>query len=81
MKLIKLDINDAVPAETVEEIRKAVDDLSEPQLTITCEMPHLNHRTLYINYPNYFEDVDILHLGTMIGAMLFRATWEKSVKP
>jgi hypothetical protein len=80
MKQIKLDINDCVSAETIEEIRKEVAALKEPQLTVTCELPHLPHRTLYINYPNYFEDTDILHLGTMIGAMLLKSTWVKTVK-
>ena len=77
MKSIKMDIPDCIPASAIEEIQKQIRDLNEPQLTVSCELPHLNDRTLYINYPSYFKDRDIFITGTLIGAVLYAKPWKK----
>lgn len=75
MKQIKMDIPDFVPASAIEQIQKEIKALNEPQLTVSCELPHLKDRTLYINYPSYFEDRDIFITGALIGAVIYKKPW------
>jgi len=75
MKQIKFDIPDCIPASAIEELQKQIRDLKEDQLTVSCELPHAKDRTLYINYPSYFEDRDIFITGTLVGATLFMKPW------
>lgn len=77
MKQIKMDIPDYIPASAIEELQKQIKDLKEDQLTVSCELPHAKDRTLYINYPSYFEDRDLLITGSLVGAILYNGPWKK----
>lgn len=77
MKSIKMDIPDSIPASAIDELYKQIKDLNEPQLKVEVLLPHGRSRTLYITYPDYFEDRDILITGTLVGAVLYTKSWKK----